>query len=226
MAARLLKLHWRRKNDCYPQKEAASKDLRAIRLHPPRSRGYFLELLGLPTAGQRKDQVWNPMRLPDGWYGVPTFRFMRVVVKGRLPSREGLEYAPPSMMALANLLAHTKVGTKRMNEPILNRSILRSAKDLGRVLALAWLEGRDGTTGWGPLWRRALRGAFPKEWPVLTRHLGSGLQELMGRPEVLEEARYTTNIGLLSGRGVTADHLRAVAARLWVDVIEPVRSTR
>jgi hypothetical protein len=49
------------------------------------------------------------------------------------------------MMAAANLLSHKELGTARMTGAIEGRSLLRSAKDLGRVLSLAWLAGPDQT---------------------------------------------------------------------------------
>ena len=126
--------------------------LRAIRLHPEASREYFIELLALPKTGQREPLVWIPVRLPDGWYGAPSHRFMCLTAVNRVRSAEGLDYASPAMMALANLLSHPTIGPHRMSEPIAGTWILRSAKDLGRVLALAWLSGRGGTAAWLDLW--------------------------------------------------------------------------
>jgi hypothetical protein len=126
------------------------------------------------------------------------------------------------MMALANLLSHSAVGNQRMSAPIGGRAILRSAKDLGRVLALAWLSGRDAAERWLEEWEPALRGCFPRRWRSLARGAGSGLQELLDNREALEEARITTEVGLLSGRGVTAENLRAVGLQLAADVLTPL----
>lgn len=218
LAVELLDLGWRRTAKCFPLKHRSPPDrLRAIRLFPPRSQDYFVELLGLPAPGQSKPVVWVPIRLPDGWYGVGCFRFMRLTSIGRRMSAEGLSYASPSMMALANLLSHPSVGRERMGES----RLLRSAKDLGRVLALAWLSGREATEAWLDDWVPAIRTCFPKRWPVLAKGAGKGLRQLLETPSALEEARITADIGLLSGRGVTAENLRAVGRQLLEDVIRP-----
>jgi hypothetical protein len=144
---------------------------------------------------------------------------MAVTSLGRLRSTEGLEYASPSAMALANLLAHPELGQQRMSEHVGGRSILRSAKDLGRVLALAWLEGREGTAEWVADWRRMLQGCFPSKWRILAKGVGLGLRLLLDSPVVLEEARITTEVGLLNRLNVTAEMLRVTGERLLVDVI-------
>lgn len=223
LAVRLLGLGWRRTRECFPcpgPRPAGS--LRAFRLHPPKSDDYFLEILGLPGPGQRKPLVWVPVRLPDGWYGVGCHRFMRLNAFRRLRSPEGLEYASPSMMALANLLSHRRLGTRRMSAPVGGRRILRAAKDLGRVLALAWLSGRRATEAWPSEWVPALRESFPARWRSVARGAGEGLRELMGNPGALEEARVTTDVGLLSGRSVDAENLRAVGLQLLEDAIRPL----
>lgn len=225
MAMELLDLGWRRKVDCEPQKRPRPAErLRAIRLLPPRGDGYFIELMGLPDSGQRPTKRWTPVRLPDGWYGIPSFRCMRVIAEGRLRSREGLEYASPAMMALANLLAHPVVGTQRMSEPIGGRRLLRSSKDLGRILAMAWLAGRDGVAEWRDPWVGALKACFPGRWKALTRRFGDGFREFLDRPDALEDARVSLDIGLLAGKGVTADNLRAVGEQVWSDLVLPVRA--
>lgn len=224
MAAQLLGLGWRRKSDCVAQEHPRpAGSLRALRLLPPRSDGYFIELMGLPNARQRGAKRWTPVRLPEGWYGIPSFRCMRVIGEGRLRSREGLEYASPAMMALANLLAHPEVGTQRMSEPIGGRRLLRSAKDLGRILAMAWLTGREGTAEWRDRWTHALQACFPGRRTELARHLGDGFWEFLDRPDALEDARVSTDVGLLAGKGVTVDNLRAVGEQVWSDLVLPVR---
>lgn len=220
LAVELLDLGWRRTAKCFPLPRRSPADrLRAIRLFPPRSDDYFVELLGLPAPGQSKAAVWVPIRLSDGWYGVGCFRFMRLTSVGRLKSAEGLSYASPSMMALANLLSHPTLGQSRMGDPVRGRKILRSAKDLGRVLALAWLSGREATERWRGDWVPAMRQCFPKRWRLLAKGAGAGLEELLGNAAALEDARITADVGLLSGLGVTAENLRAVGRRLLEDVI-------
>lgn len=223
LALKLLGMAWRRTQECHPSpRRSPTERLRALRLFPPTSEDYFLELLGLPARGQTKPVVWVPVRLPDGWYGVGCHRFMRLTAVDRRTSSEGLEYASPAMMALANLLSHPRVGDQRMSAPLAGERILRSAKDLGRVLALAWLSGRATTEKWLEDWVQALRRTFPKAWRALARTAGSGLQDLLDKPEALEEARITTDMGLLSGRGVTAANLEAVGRQLMSDLLRPL----
>src|SRR4029077_20848400 len=38
--------------------------------HPPKSRDYFVEILGLPKKTQKDPVLWVPVRLSDGWYGI------------------------------------------------------------------------------------------------------------------------------------------------------------
>jgi hypothetical protein len=223
LARELLTAGWRRTPECWPVgKTSPAQELRAIRLYPPGSEDYFVELLGLPRRGQSGKVVWIPVHLPDGWYGVGCHRFMSLNAFRRLKSPEGLEYSSPAMMALANLLSHPGIGPERMGTPIQGRKILRSAKDLGRVLALAWLAGRDAAEGWLEDWVEGLRRCFPGSWRTLARNAGRGLQDLLANEDALEEARITIDVGLLNGRGVTVENLEAVGARVVADLVLPL----
>jgi hypothetical protein len=220
-AGELLRLGWKRKADCYarPQPEPAS-DLRAIRLYPRESDDYFIEFLQLPAAEQLEPLVWKPVQLSDGWYGTPCFRFFPVTAIFRQTSAAGLEYACPAMMALANLLAHPRLG----EDLISATRMRRSAKDLGRVLVLAWLEERSGTEAWKDAWLPAMQSCFPSTWRDLALALGGGLRELLDHDQALEEARSMAEIGLLSGLNVSAEKLRITGQRLLQDVIAPLES--
>ena len=133
MARTLLDLGWTRTAECYPKRNPDPVDeLRAIRLYPPGPHDYFIEFLNLPQQGQAEPKRWIPLEMDDGWYGLPSFRFLGVTSLGRLTSSVGLEYASPSMMALANLLSHPRVGLDRIESGPM-QGLLRSAKDLGRV---------------------------------------------------------------------------------------------
>jgi hypothetical protein len=125
------------------------------------------------------------------------------------------------MMALANLLSHPEVGTARIESGPM-QGLLRAAKDLGRVIALARLAGRDEVEQWLPEWREALMLCFPDQCKELAARLGRGLKELLGDSNALNEAHRTTDIGLLSGMGVTPEMLQASAERLLFDVIDPL----
>lgn len=221
IAERLLAAGWRRKDDCFPRPEPGD-DVRAIRLYPPSSEAFFIELLGYPEEGQTAIKKWIPIRLDDGWYGLPTFRFMGLTGFDRQHAENGLAYAAPSMMALANLLSHPELGTATMSEPIGGRTLLRSAKDLGRVVGLAELSGRDETETWPARWAAAMRQSFPVEHASLAARAGAGLRELLDDPGALDQARHALDVGLLAGRGITTDQLRAVGERLFVDALEPL----
>jgi hypothetical protein len=220
MAGRLVDLGWIRTEECYPRSNPEPADeLRAIRLYPPGPHDYFIEFLNLPQQGQEETKRWIPVSMDDGWYGLPSFRFLGVTSLNRLKSSVGLEYASPSMMALTNLLSHPKVGTARIEAgPMVG--LLRAAKDLGRVVALARLAGRDEAERWLPQWREALELCFPDDWKKFAFRLGDGLKELLGDENALEDAYKTTDIGLLNGMGVTPTMLRASGERLLLDVID------
>jgi hypothetical protein len=222
MTERLLATGWTRTDECYPKQEPDPADeLRAIRLYPPGSKEYFIEFLNLPAIGEREPKRWIPFRLPDGWYGLPSFRFLGITSLNRLVSEAGLEYASPPMMALANLLSHPCLGTARIEAGPM-RGLLRSAKDLGRVLALARLAGRDATEAWLDDWKAALRQCFPMAYRVLATQAGQGLRELLADSNILEDARKTTDAGLLNGMDVTVEMLQAIGERLFQDLIDPL----
>lgn len=224
MAMRLLDAGWRRKENCTPSPKSRPADvLMAIRLYPPEHNDYFVELLGVPPAYQRRKKVWLPVRLPDGWYGVPQFRFMRLAIQGRLRAREGIEFASPSMLSLSNLLGHERVGPETMSMLYRGRQVRRAAKDLGRVLALAFLAGREGTAKWPREWLRGLKTCFPAGWRRLALAAGRGLRDLLADEVLLEEAWITIDEGLLSGLEVTVEDLRDAGARLEADALAPLR---
>lgn len=223
IAERLLAAGWYRTAKCRPQTLAEPHDtLWAIRLYPPSTEAFFIELLAFPNAEQRESKVWLPCKLSDGWYGLPSFRFLGLVGHGWKTAENGLNYAAPEMMALANLLSHPRVGTETMGELIGGRELLRSAKDLGRVLAIAWFTGREGTELWMPRWEEALRTRFGAEAGALAESVGSGLRELLADPGALDEARHAVDVGLLNGKDVTLENLRVTGQRLLVDVIQPL----
>lgn len=224
MTEQLLDSQWRRTEQCYPQgTQEPIGNLRAIRLFPPESNDYFIEFLNVPAQDQPENKVWIPMQLSDGWYGLPSFRFMSVVAIKPIESAEGIEFANVAMMALSNLLSHTELGSSRIESGGM-QGILRSAKDLGRVIALAHLAGREETENWVPQWIEAIKQCFPDHIQELTSTLGDGLRELVSDGNALEETFRTTDIGLLNGMSVSPENLQATGERLLVDAIEPVKS--
>jgi hypothetical protein len=228
IARRLLAEGWRRERRCIARKTPtpdpgipADKWLNAVRLHPKQSDAYFLELIGLPEVGQTKPLYWAPCELDDGWYGLPCFRYMGLLAEGPESSIFGLSYASPAMMALANLLSHpTLEPHQTMGDLHYGRVIMRSAKDLGRVLALAWLTPLDELREWAPRWRQALRRRFPADQGALAQTVGLGLRRLVADADALEQARHSVDSGLLRGHGLGADQLRATAEQLEGLVID------
>ena len=63
---------------------------------------------------------------------------------------------------------------------------------------------------------------FPDRMEGLGLPTGDGLKELLGDENALEDACKTTDVGLLSGMGVTTTMLRASGERLLIDVIDPL----
>ena len=224
MAQQLLNTGWRCIDECYPQSTPEPVDtLRAIRLFPPDSNAYFIEFLNIPETDQAKAKRWIPLELDDGWYGLPSFKFLGIASIDRLSSHVGLEYASPSMMALANLLSHPQIGTQKIESGSMTGG-LRSAKDLGRVIALAHLAGREETEAWHDPWLKATQECFPEHWKELLIQIGSGLEELFQDQNALEDARITTDIGILNGLQISAEALQGIGERLIQDVIVPLRA--
>ncbi len=222
MAATLFATGWRPLARCKPGLQGTPvSELAVVRLNPPSSDAYFIELLGLPEASQSEPMRMVPFELMGGWYVLPSFRFMAVLSHGHR-TYEGIAYAAPSMMALANLLAHHELGTARVSETIAGRNPLRASKDLGRVLALARLEPREVLDAWPAEWLEVLRQCFPHEWRALAGRAGDGLRALLADAGALDDAHHTATIGLLDGMGVTLEQLRLIGRQFLADVIDPL----
>ena len=222
LATALFEAGWRPLSKCRPGARAdPESQLSVVRLNPPTSEAYFVELLGLPNTSQTTAKSMTRFEVKGGWYLLPSFRFMSVLSHERR-THSGIAYAAPSMMALANLLAHRVLGTARVSEAIAGRNPLRSAKDLGRVLALARLERREVTEEWPEKWLEVVARCFPNHWPDLATHAGDGLRALLADAGALDDALHTVNVGLLEGVGVTLDQLRAIGQQFITDVIEPL----
>ncbi|MCE9581678.1 MAG: hypothetical protein K8T20_04085 [Planctomycetes bacterium] len=197
-------------------------ELAAIRLTPPTGDDdYFIEFLGLPEVEQSASKRWVRVILKEGHFGVPCFRFMGVTARNLRLAVGGLKYADPAMMALSNLLSHPKIGNAEMSSPINGRKCLRSAKDLGRVLAFARLQSRAELSLWKDPWLEALRAAFPKSWRKMGAGVGAGVRELLSHRRGLDDALWTAGHGLLVGMNVTAENLRGLGLQLLRDLIEP-----
>ena len=143
--------------------------LSGVRLIPPRTEPsteepWFIELLTPPESKEEAEDKWVPVKLRDGYYGPATFEFLPLLAYEPHETEFGIRYARPEMMALANLLSHPKIGEATMSTLWDGREIKRSNKDLGRVLALAWLSGDDRVSRWSGRWEEALKACFPGRW--------------------------------------------------------------
>ena len=91
---------------------------------------------------------------------------------------EGIRCARLEMLALSNLLRNPVIRPERMQTPV-GPGPKRSNKDLGRVLAIARLAGREVVAQWPAAWAEALRGL---EKPPAVRPRGPDDGWLSRRP--------------------------------------------
>ena len=201
--------------------------LPAVRLNPPGASEWFIELLTVPESSSDLAQRWVRLETRNGHFGLCSFGFLSLASFKPIKTDLGISIARPEMMVLANLLEHPKIGQQTMSGLIGERQIKRSNKDLGRVLAIAWLSLRDNEDAfedWPKRWREALEACFPDRWRELASRAGAGLRELL-RPENepdFEEARHTCEFGLLASSPTNPTQLRAIGLRLLQDAIEPL----
>lgn len=226
IAQKLLDLGWRpwlEGEHAVPGNASTPDDkLPAVRFNPPHSKEWFIELLTVPENEDDAGKHWLRVKLSLGHYGLCSFRFLSLVMYKPIRSEFGIYYARPEMMALANLLEHPEISPERMSGLFEGREIKRSNKDLGRVLAIAYLMGDENMDSWSIIWLEALKIYFPKQWQQLTGLADRGLRSLLDSEDDLEEAVHTCNVGLLSARPVTTTQLRAIGKRLLQDVITPL----
>lgn len=201
--------------------------LPVVRLYPPGSTEWFIELLTVPESETDVGQRHIRIKTSQGYFSLCSFGFLSLVEHQPISTPFGIAIARHELMALANLLHHLKIGSETMSGLIGDRRIKRSNKDLGRVLALARLDEarkEDSLRDWPELWADALKSRFPSTWHNLARHAGDGLRQLL-RPESeadLEEARHTCEFGLLASQPPTLKNLKITGDRLLQDAIEPL----
>jgi len=200
--------------------------LAVVRLKPPGEVAWFLELLGAPPSvvlqadgsGRRSSRL----RTAAGHFELPSFAYLGLAQFEPTVSEFGVRIALPEMMALANLLHHPTIGEAVMGQPFANRSIKRSNKDLGRVVALAFLADRqneDALDSWKPRWREALNQMAPDQAEQLLTVAPKGLQALLESPPDIEQALHTVNNGLLSATPMRADQFVIAMRRLLQAVL-------
>ena len=118
-----------------------------------------------------------------------------------------------------------KPGTKIRQETIGESAIKRSNKDLGRVLALAYLtqeKDKDELESWPASWAHVLTEKYPDRAATLMKGVGSGLRELLRSAEDMEQAIESCQTGLLAKRRITVPILQATGRRILMTVIEPL----
>lgn len=230
IARQLLDAGWQRRLQGEHQMpgtdDTPADKLPAVRLYPPGidpdgEEAWFIELLTVPESPEQPEKTWTRLPLAEGHFGLPAFRYL--VITAHAPCAAGslgIRYARPEMMALANLLHHTEIKSERMSGLFAGRAIKRSNKDLGRVLALAYLADLDDYRPWAKEWMQALQSFFPAAWRSLALSAGQGLRALLGSQDDLEEAHHTCIYGLLSSQSVSLHALEAVGQRLLGDAIE------
>ena len=211
--------------ECFPMDRRTPADrCRAIRLLPPKSGEFYLEVLGLPTLDQSRPLVWKAVDARDGRYALPCFRYMGLGVEGALTHESGFRHAAPAMMALANILSHPELGTQRVKDESGRPRELRAAKDLGRALSLWFLSREDERTSWAGLWIRGLRRRFPRTRKALP--LESGLRALIADRAALIEAQRLSVRGLLDGFDVHPDQMKVLAEELLDGPVRACASAR
>jgi len=210
-------------------RDTPDENLPAIRLYPPDAdprdeNAWFIELLTEPQSTADQGKKWTRIIIDEEiHFGLPSFRFLAITAFNPEKIEEfGICRAQPKMMALANLLEHPKIRPEHMSKSFAGREIKRSNKDLGRVLAIGYLEQEMYNTdlrNWGFEWGYALKHCFPDEWESLAQKAGDGLNALIHSNEDLDEAYHTCANGLLSSFGITTKILQEAGNRILGDAV-------
>lgn len=226
VARRLLAAGWRPREDEKHGRPGDALtpdcDLPAVRLHPPDSTDWYIELLAAHEPGDVSDMRWTRLHLPGGDFGLPSFRHLDVAVHNAPVTETGLRCALPELLALSNLLRNQAIRPETMEALVEGRRIKRSNKDLGRVIAIARLSDVDEPPRWPARWAAALRACHGESWGREAARAGAGLRALIRSEADIDEACVTSSVSLLASLRVTPDQFRRVAERLLQDAVEPL----
>ncbi|MDP8239178.1 MAG: hypothetical protein P9X24_08815 [Candidatus Hatepunaea meridiana] len=195
--------------------------LPVVRLCPPNSKSWFLELLTEPATPNQTNRHFERLVLSTGHYGLPSFRFTTLATFNAEMTEFGFRCARPEMMVLANLLENPKIKPVTISgSDFEGHEIKRSNKDLGRVLTIARLSSHEVMESWPDAWEEAFRNCFPDEWQRLAASTGSGLRELLNSELDFQEVYFTCINSFLASRGVTPEQLKSTGERLLIFTIE------
>lgn len=187
------------------------QDLPALRLAPPDNQdGWFVELLAEAPAHQVERKHWRRFSTPQGDFGLPSFRYMRVAIHAAPEAMLGLRTAEPACMALAHLLEHadpdrTPISGLPGNPP-------RFVKDVGRAVALWWLANQQSPLApsrWEMQWASALQENFPDRRDELLAGAGNALRAL---EPYLRDAHQIAVTSVLAPHATTLDAYRRALA--------------
>lgn len=229
---RLLQASWQPREDPMwgkPGDEATPDDeLPMIRLKPPVERGgadWFLELLGAPDEQSAQVKTFHRVQTTRGHFAICSFNYLALAEWEPIETKHGVRIARPEMMALANMLHHPDIAPNL----IAGTQAKRSNKDLGRVLALAYLAAQmdqRNQTEELDLWAQRMAEALKKRFPDRAKHLalsaGAGIRILMNSSGDRDEALTICNRGLLASLEVGRDVFEATGRRFIRQVIEPL----
>ncbi len=207
------------------------EQLPMIRLKPPGANGeadWFMELLGAPDEAAGKARTFYRVPTSKGHFAICCFHYLALAEWRPILTSHGVRIARPEMMALANMLHHPAIGPDLVG----GTATKRSNKDLGRVLALAWLtaeqdrrQATDELGQWPVRMFDALRDRFPNRAGQLALAAGAGIRALMASGGDRDEALAICNMGLLSSMEVSREAFAATGRRFIQQVIEPLEES-
>jgi len=202
-----------------------------VRLKPPAARQddhWFLELMAAPDEYRPGAPGKDHQRVSTkyGDFAPCSFSYLALAEWRPIKTEHGVLIARPEMMALANLLHHPTIAETLIND---GSGVKRSNKDLGRVLALAYLararemnNNREEVSAWADHMALALREKFGADAAALAARAGDGIRALLASEADLVQALATAQRGLLSSVDLGLAGFAATGRRLLADVLEPL----